>query len=146
MAKSKKTVYFCQNCGYESAKWMGQCPGCKEWNTFVEETISPLSPAGKSTKRNTDIPKPMGLSEISLTQDSRKTSKMEELDRVLGGGIVQGSLVLVGGIRELENRPFSSRCAVIWRSRRLKCCIFPARSLCVRLKCGLCALGILMIT
>ena len=96
MAKSKKTVYFCQNCGYESAKWMGQCPGCREWNTFVEETVSPLS-QGKSSRKSTELPKPMGLEEISLTEDSRKSSRIEELDRVLGGGIVQGSLVLVGG-------------------------------------------------
>ncbi|HIV34000.1 MAG TPA: DNA repair protein RadA [Candidatus Blautia intestinigallinarum] len=96
MAKGKKTVYFCQNCGYESAKWMGQCPGCREWNTFVEETVSPFS-LGKTVKKNTEIPKPVGLEEISLTEDSRKSSRIEELDRVLGGGIVQGSLVLVGG-------------------------------------------------
>src|SRR5699024_7506926 len=96
MAKSKKTVYFCQNCGYECAKWMGQCPGCREWNTFVEETVSPLS-QGKSSRKSTELPKPMGLEEISLTEDSRKSSRIEELDRVLGGGIVQGSLVLVGG-------------------------------------------------
>ena len=90
MAKGKKTVYFCQNCGYESAKWMGQCPGCREWNTFVEETVSPFS-LGKTVKKNTEIPKPVGLEEISLTEDSRKSSRIEELDRVLGGGIVQGS-------------------------------------------------------
>ncbi|MFQ8690781.1 MAG: DNA repair protein RadA, partial [Blautia sp.] len=51
MAKGKKTVYFCQNCGYESAKWMGQCPGCREWNTFVEEAVSPLS-SSKTAKKS----------------------------------------------------------------------------------------------
>lgn len=96
MAKTRKTVYFCQNCGYESAKWMGQCPGCNEWNTFVEETVSPLS-AGKNGKRSQGLVKPKGLSEIDLSEDERKSSGMGELDRVLGGGIVQGSLVLVGG-------------------------------------------------
>lgn len=96
MAKTRKTVYFCQNCGYESAKWMGQCPGCNEWNTFVEETVSPLS-AGKNGKRSQGLAKPKGLSEIDLSEDERKSSGMGELDRVLGGGIVQGSLVLVGG-------------------------------------------------
>ena len=96
MAKTRNTVYFCQNCGYESAKWMGQCPGCNEWNTFVEETVSPLS-AGKNGKRSQGLAKPKGLSEIDLSEDERKSSGMGELDRVLGGGIVQGSLVLVGG-------------------------------------------------
>lgn len=96
MAKTRKNVYFCQNCGYESAKWMGQCPGCNEWNTFVEETVSPLS-AGKNGKRSQGLAKPKGLSEIDLSEDERKSSGMGELDRVLGGGIVQGSLVLVGG-------------------------------------------------
>ena len=96
MAKSKKTVYFCQNCGYESAKWMGQCPGCREWNTFVEETVSLVS-AGKGSRKSAELPRPMSLGEISLSEDSRKSSRIEELDRVLGGGIVQGSLVLVGG-------------------------------------------------
>lgn len=96
MAKGKKTVYFCQNCGYESAKWMGQCPGCREWNTFVEEAVSPLS-SSKTAKKSGEIRKPLGISEIDLTEDERKSSKMGELDRVLGGGIVKGSLVLVGG-------------------------------------------------
>lgn len=96
MAKGKKTVYFCQNCGYESAKWMGQCPGCREWNTFVEETVSAVSSA-KTAKRSQEIRMPLGLNEIDLKEDERITSKIEEFDRVLGGGIVRGSLVLVGG-------------------------------------------------
>ena len=74
---------------------MGQCPGCNEWNTFVEETVSPLS-AGKNGKRSQGW-RSKGLSEIDLSEDERKSSGMGELDRVLGGGIVQGSLVLVGG-------------------------------------------------
>ncbi len=78
MAKTRKTVYFCQNCGYESAKWMGQCPGCNEWNTFVEETVSPLS-AGKNGKRSQGLAKPKGLSEIDLSEDERKSSGMGEL-------------------------------------------------------------------
>lgn len=97
MAKSKRaTVFFCQDCGYESPKWMGQCPGCKEWNTFVEE------PAGTaSLKRNgadgAVRQEPVVLSEIAMFKEDRITTGMKELDRVLGGGIVAGSLVLVGG-------------------------------------------------
>lgn len=96
MAKGKTTVFFCQNCGYESSKWMGQCPGCHEWNTFVEEMIDKKS-AGKGKMTGNEIAKAVPLSAIQMTQDKRVSTNMKELDRVLGGGIVQGSLVLVGG-------------------------------------------------
>ena len=96
MAKGKTTVYFCQGCGYESSKWMGQCPGCHEWNTFVEEMIDKKS-AGKGKMPGNETVKVVSLSAIQMTQDKRLTTNMKELDRVLGGGIVQGSLVLVGG-------------------------------------------------
>ena len=91
-------VYFCQECGYESSKWMGQCPGCKAWNSFAEEPVSTgkkASGGGKSVSRQQS--EPVILKEISLKEDERQTTKIGELDRVLGGGIVPGSLVLVGG-------------------------------------------------
>lgn len=100
MAKSKhNTIFFCQNCGYESSKWLGQCPGCKEWNTLVEETVV----TGASKKQNAaggirSIQNaPAVLSEISLQEEDRISTNMQELDRVMGGGIVAGSLTLVGG-------------------------------------------------
>lgn len=96
MAKSAKTIFFCQSCGYESSKWMGQCPGCREWNTFVEETVS-VKTASRTVKTAKSMQAPVTLKEIDMKEDARKSSGMEELDRVLGGGIVQGSLVLVGG-------------------------------------------------
>ena len=96
MAKGKTSVYFCQNCGYESTKWMGQCPGCKEWNTFVEEVVDKSSTSTKVKKALEDV-KPMPLSAITATNEERISTSMKELDRVLGGGIVKGSLVLVGG-------------------------------------------------
>ena len=98
MAKGKASVYFCQSCGFESAKWMGQCPGCKEWNTFVEEIVDKknLKTGGKQTSVLSDA-KILPLSAIETAQDKRISTQMKELDRVLGGGIVQGSLVLVGG-------------------------------------------------
>ena len=95
MAKAKTTVFFCQSCGYESAKWMGQCPGCKEWNTFVEETVDKKS-VGK-TRAAVSETKPVPLSAIEASTDERISTQMSELDRVMGGGIVSGSLVLVGG-------------------------------------------------
>ena len=94
MAKSAKTVFFCQNCGYESAKWMGQCPGCKEWNTFAEEVIDNKTTAVR--KMVSEI-KTVSLSQIDMKEESRMITGIGELDRVLGGGIVPGSLTLVGG-------------------------------------------------
>ena len=99
MAKGKKTVFFCQNCGYESPKWMGQCPGCRQWNTFVEEIVTtgnkalPSQGQGSAGAKN----EPVALTKIQAREDDRIKTEIEELDRVLGGGIVQGSMVLVGG-------------------------------------------------
>ena len=96
VAKGKTSIYFCQSCGYESAKWMGQCPGCREWNTFVEELIDKKS-VGKAKTSSGEAAKAVPLSAIETTYEKRTTTGFKELDRVLGGGIVQGSLVLVGG-------------------------------------------------
>ncbi len=101
MAKKKETAFFCKECGYESAKWSGQCPACKEWNTFVEEPVA----ASRTVKgvvnvgaRNlTEGGIPTRLSEVSTQDKDRTSTGIAELDRVLGGGIVSGSLVLVGG-------------------------------------------------
>jgi DNA repair protein RadA/Sms len=97
MLKNKKIVYFCKECGYESSKWMGQCPGCKAWNTFVEETVSSKKVSGGGKLVQDARKEPVILKDISLAEEERRTSKIGELDRVLGGGIVPGSLVLVGG-------------------------------------------------
>lgn len=99
MAKGKTTVFYCQNCGYESSKWLGQCPGCKEWNSFVEETVdkSELKNAGGQLKRMREKAEPCLLSAIAIQEENKLLTGLEELDRVLGGGIVQGSLTLVGG-------------------------------------------------
>ena len=95
MAKGKTTVFFCQSCGHESAKWLGQCPACREWNTFVEETIEKKST--KVVQRERAAAGPVCLSSIETKDEERMSTRMDELDRVLGGGIVPGSLVLVGG-------------------------------------------------
>lgn len=92
MAK-KTTAFFCSECGYESAKWLGQCPGCREWNTFVEE---PVTKTGRAV-RITNTKKPSLLKDISTKEEARMTTGFGELDRVLGGGIVHGSLTLIGG-------------------------------------------------
>ena len=98
MAKGKKTVFFCQNCGHEESKWLGQCPACKEWNTFVEERVSVSSGEGKgSGPAGGRDNQPVTLKSVSTDEDERIHTRIGELDRVLGGGIVPGSLVLVGG-------------------------------------------------
>ena len=95
MAKAK-TVFFCKECGYETAKWLGQCPGFHQWNTLVEEKVGAAS--GKKVNRTgTARPKMTGLFDVSMEEEERMSSGIPELNRVLGGGIVKGSLVLVGG-------------------------------------------------
>ncbi len=94
MAKVK-SVFFCQECGFESSKWMGQCPGCRQWNTFVEEVAGPKKSA--TVEKQLAAAKPVSLSEIASRPQERLPSGFPELDRVLGGGIVAGSLILVGG-------------------------------------------------
>ena len=109
MAKSnKKTGFFCQSCGYESAKWVGQCPACREWNTMVEEPVR-ITPKGSakgsgwgsgaagSRAGNLQRPVPVRLSDIKESDRGRFSTGLGELDRVLGGGAVEGSLILVGG-------------------------------------------------
>lgn len=95
MAKAK-SVFFCQSCGYESSKWMGQCPGCREWNTFVEEVM--MSTGGTKKKMSTGkTEEPTLLSKVNSESSLRISTEIAEFDRVLGGGIVPGSMVLVGG-------------------------------------------------
>ena len=97
MAKAKNTAFFCKECGFESSKWLGQCPGCRQWNTFVEEPVVKQNASGvvKSIIHKEAVP--AKLSEIDIEEEERTTTGYAELDRVLGGGIVKGSLVLVGG-------------------------------------------------
>ena len=102
MAKGKKSIFFCQNCGHEESKWLGQCPACGEWNTFVEERIDSgvtkgTAAASRAVRDSVREAKVMPLTEVTANDDERCETCIRELDRVLGGGIVPGSLVLVGG-------------------------------------------------
>ena len=127
MAKAKTTAFFCKECGYESSKWLGQCPACRAWNTLVEEPVAgTVSAAGKgrmSSDRGAGraVAKPALLSEIRLEQEDRISTGFKELDRVLGDGIVAGSLVL-------ENQPFCCRYAAIWQQPDRRYFIFPEKS------------------
>lgn len=97
MAKAKATAFFCKECGFESMKWMGQCPGCREWNTLVEEPVAKKASKAGGVRRTGEVMKPVLLSEVSVEEQDRMNTGFGELDRVLGGGIVKGSLILVGG-------------------------------------------------
>ena len=133
MLKNKKVVYFCQECGYESSKWMGQCPGCRAWNTFVEETVSTkkVSSTGSGLQNGLRRAEPVVLKDIRLSEDERKLTNIGELDRVLGGGIVPGALVLVGGDPGIGNL-LLYRCAGIWQRMEALSFTFLERNPCVR--------------
>lgn len=98
MAKMQSR-FFCKECGYESSKWLGQCPGCHIWNSFVEEPLKnkTVSKTAPFKGQSNGITKPVRIEEIDLTEEDRMLTGFQELDRVLGGGIVAGSLVLLGG-------------------------------------------------
>lgn len=99
MAKTK-SAYFCQSCGYESPKWLGKCPSCNQWNTFVEEIIdkgTPNVPTWKPASGTQRLNKPSKVELIEATAEERSSTSDAELDRVLGGGLVAGSVILIGG-------------------------------------------------
>lgn len=100
MTKDKvKTVFFCTECGYESPKWMGQCPGCKAWNSFSEEQVKKTikNTASSSVRAGIESGAIMPVSKVELKKEDKIKTNIDELDRVLGGGIVWGSLTLLGG-------------------------------------------------
>ena len=125
MAKGKKSVFFCQNCGHEENKWLGQCPMCREWNTFVEEPVSFSKSASAKQIKDAEV---VALKHVETDQEERIKTKIEELDRVLGGGIVPGSLLLVGEIMGLGNLPFFCRCVRDCVKISTKCFIYQGRS------------------
>ncbi len=98
MAQKTKSVWFCSSCGNESPKWMGRCPACGEWNTMVEEKVA-VKGASRSVEERApgQSSRPMPLSEIDSSEESRRSLHSAEMDRLLGGGIVEGSLVLIAG-------------------------------------------------
>src|SRR5215212_9759897 len=101
MAKTR-IAYFCQSCGFESAKWLGKCPSCQQWNTFVEELIQKETKKSSSNdwqsyNENGNTKKTQALHKITTKESPRINTDDEELNRVLGGGIVPGSIVLIAG-------------------------------------------------
>ena len=127
MAKAKKSVFFCQNCGHEESKWLGQCPMCKEWNSFVEECVTTSNTAAvKAAKEIRIVP----LSEVKTENEERVTTEIKELDRVLGGGIVPGSLIL-----ESVSQRCSCRCVRNWQKKNERFCTYQGKNRFARLNC-----------
>ena len=94
----EKTVFFCSECGYETPKWLGKCPGCDAWGTLVEQRVTkPSKSSASSFVSASPASRPKKLKEVAVTAEERFTTGIDEFDRVLGGGIVQGSLILIGG-------------------------------------------------
>ena len=93
MAKKSATVFFCNECGYESSKWLGKCPACSKWNTFVEEKVIGNNHSKDKNKLRSEIVK---LNEVEEKKEIRVQTSVQELDRVLGGGFMKGSLTLLG--------------------------------------------------
>ncbi len=96
MAKST-TLFYCQNCGHQSSKWMGKCPACGEWNTFVEEVVNKADDIKRGIVKGEKTAKPVAITEIGSEKEERINTHSMEVNRVLGGGLVKGSVVLIGG-------------------------------------------------
>jgi len=118
MSKNK-TIFICQNCGAESAKWIGRCPSCKEWNTYHEEIIVPASSRESSFLSKQEKRKPELLDNIKADEQNRQKSGIAELDRILGGGIVNGSLILLGGEPGVGKSTLALQLALSLKSRKI---------------------------
>ena len=95
--KSRKTLFSCQSCGYQSPKWLGRCPECGQWDSLAEEVVSGASASGPMRGLDPVLSSPVPIDDVDLVDQQRMSTHIGELDRVLGGGLVAGSLVLIGG-------------------------------------------------
>jgi DNA repair protein RadA/Sms len=118
MAKSK-TAYVCQNCGAESAKWIGRCPACGEWNTYHEEIITPASPREASFISSQEKKKPELLHNIISDEKARQKTGLSEVDRILGGGMVAGSLILLGGEPGIGKSTLALQLALALKNKKI---------------------------
>ena len=129
MAKSK-SVYICSECGQEYPKWSGRCNACGAWNTLEETLIQPKSHGLARSTGGGRLPL-SSINNLSFSDETRYKTGMSELDRVLGGGLVKGSLVLLGGDPVSANRHFFYRYAAVLHRIR-PCCTYPVRKASVR--------------
>ena len=118
MAKNK-TVFVCSNCGYESPKWMGKCPACNEWNSFYEEKL--VTSTNSHSNKKKEINKPVSLSQIEGKVEFKIGTGFSELDRVLGGGLVKGSAVLIGGDPGIGKSTLLLQTMCALSNKKLKC-------------------------
>ena len=118
MAKPK-TYYFCRECGYQSSSWLGRCPECGKWNTFDEEVVAPVATTAASRKKATQGSAPKLLHQVTYSETQRIPTHCAELDRVLGGGIVPGSLLLLGGEPGIGKSTLLLQTALAMRDLRL---------------------------
>jgi DNA repair protein RadA/Sms len=118
MSKNK-TIFICQNCGAESPKWIGRCPSCKEWNTYHEEIVVPASSRETSFLTNREKRRPELLDNIKSDEQNRQKSGISELDRILGGGIVNGSLILLGGEPGVGKSTLALQLALALKSKKI---------------------------
>ena len=114
-----KTVFVCQNCGAESPKWIGRCPSCKEWNTFHEEIITPVSSREASYAKDLAKRVPVLLDDVKADEKNRFKTGLNELDRILGGGIVSGSLILLGGEPGVGKSTLALQLALILKQSKI---------------------------
>ena len=134
MAKAK-SVFFCTECGNETPKWAGRCPSCGAWNTLVEQAVGDGAKAKAGGRSRALRAKAHPIAELDTAQEIRFPTGMGELDRVLGGGAVQGSLVLVGGAPGVKPPKF---CTFPARNRRVNSSCAPTASACSRTTCTCC--------
>jgi DNA repair protein RadA/Sms len=113
-----KSIYTCQNCGAQSAKWIGKCPACNEWNSYVEEVISKKQNTGKLAAQISDN-QPLTLDKIETVKNKRISVEIEEFNRVLGGGIVPGSLILLGGDPGIGKSTLALQIALLLKERKI---------------------------
>jgi DNA repair protein RadA/Sms len=123
MKKSAKITYCCQSCGYQAPKWMGKCPDCGTWDSIVEERTTLRDTGRKKSNRH---PVPVAIDSIELETESRLLTHIQELDRALGGGLVPGTLILVGGDPGIGKSTLMRY--TDWPIRATKFCMCPARS------------------
>ena len=113
-----KSIYTCQNCGAQSPKWIGKCPSCNEWNSYVEEVISKKQTTGKLSVQ-ISANQPLTLENIETVKNKRIAVPIEEFNRVLGGGIVPGSLILLGGDPGIGKSTLALQLALVLKERKI---------------------------
>ena len=141
MAKEKtaKSVFFCSECGNESPKWLGKCPACGAWNSYVEEPKAKAKETAAGAVRRSLLPdtaKPEKLKDISLSEEIRISTGLGELDRVLGGGVVEGSVILIGGDPGIGKSTLLLQICQRLGGRTKKYYMCPAKRHFGRLSCG----------